>query len=53
MTQEEWENKTSDWKKGWKACQEAQDIPDEKSEEWIEGYKYAIDHPFGPCAVPQ
>ena len=53
MTTKEWRSKSDDWRKGWRACQEGQDIPDEKSEDWIVGYRYALENPFGPVAVPQ
>ena len=53
MTTKEWRSKSDDWRKGWRACQEGQDIPDEKSEDWVAGYRYALENPFGPVAVPQ
>lgn len=53
MTTEEWRNKSDEWRKGWRCCQEAQDIPEEKSTDFIDGYIYALEHPFGAVAIPQ
>ena len=53
MTHEEWKSKSDDWRKGWKTCQSAWDIPENPSDEFIAGYKYAIENPFGQVAIPQ
>jgi len=52
MTTEEWRSKTDEWRRGWRCCQEAQDIPEEKSQDFIDGYIYALEHPFGSVAIP-
>ena len=53
MSNEEWKNKSEEWHKGWQTCQSAWDIPENPSEDFIAGYKYALEHPFGHVAVPQ
>ena len=52
MTTEEWRAHTDDWRRGWRDCQEAKDVEPNPSEEYISGYRYAFEHPFGPVAVP-
>lgn len=52
MTTEEWRNKTDEWRKGWKCCNESGEIPEEKTDDFVAGYIYALEHPFGPVAVP-
>ena len=49
----EWRSKSDEWRKGWRSCQEGQDIPVGKSNDFIDGYIYALEHPFGTVAVPQ
>ena len=53
MSNEEWRNQSDEWHKGWRCCQDAVDIPEHYSEEFEAGYRYALEHPFGPCAIPQ
>ena len=52
MTTEEWRSKSDEWRKGWRVCNESQEIPEDYSEEFKEGYVYALEHPFGSVAIP-
>lgn len=52
MTIEEWCEKSDDWRFGWKVCQEGRDLPEVKTEEFVAGFLYALEHPFGPVAGP-
>lgn len=52
MSNEEWIAHTAEWKRGWRYGQGDDTIQVENSEEFKAGYRYAIDHPFGPVAVP-
>lgn len=52
MTTAEWRAHTDDWRRGWRDCQEAKDVKPNPSEEYMSGYRYALEHPFGPVAVP-
>lgn len=53
MSNEEWRSKSDEWRKGWQTCQSAWDIPENPSKDFVEGYKYALEHPFGQVVVPQ
>ena len=52
MTTAEWRAHTDDWRRGWRDCQEAKDVEPNPPDEYISGYRYALEHPFGPVAVP-
>lgn len=53
MTKEEWDSKSPEWKKGWRAGQLGEDIimSDEEiesmSDDWKDGLVFAITHPTG------
>lgn len=53
MSNEEWRSKSDEWRMGWQTCQSAWDIPENPSKDFVEGYKYAFEHPFGQVVVPQ
>ena len=52
MTTEEWRGKSDDWRFGWKVCQDGLIPPENITEDFVAGYMYALEHPFGPTAVP-
>lgn len=52
MTDEEYRAKSDEWKKGWRVCQQAEDLPAQRSKEFEEGYRYALEHPIGSVYVP-
>ena len=54
MTNEEWRSKSDDWHKGWRYGQgDTEIIPDLNSQDFCDGYLYALRNPFGPVSVPQ
>ena len=57
ITKEEQDNKSRDWKNGWRAGQLGEDMDmgdkeiENMSEDWKNGLKFAITHPTGG-AIP-
>ena len=57
MTKQEWNSKSSDWKRGWRAGQLGEDVImsdkeiESMSDDWKDGLVFAITHPTGG-AVP-
>lgn len=50
MPQNEWQTKSDDWRNGWRYGQGDDTIPAKlDSKEFADGYRYAIENPFGPC----
>ena len=53
MTKQEWDSKSSEWKRGWRAGQLGEDIDMSDREintmpdDWKDGLKFAITHPCG------
>ena len=52
MTDKEWKQKSDDWHRGWRCGQGDESIQKMESADFAEGSRYAIEHPFGPVAVP-
>ncbi len=53
MTEKEWNNKSLEWKRGWRAGIAGEDLDMSKeeienmSDDWKDGLKFAIKCPFG------
>ena len=52
MTDEEWRSKSSDWHKGWRYGQGDVSVCRLDSADFIAGYRYALERPFGHVSVP-
>ena len=52
MTKEEWESHTTDWQDGYKCCQNADDVPQNYSEEFRKGYIFGLENPIGSVTIP-
>ncbi len=45
-----WQNRSIDWRLGWKYGQGDTSISEKlESDDFKDGYRYALDHPFGSC----
>lgn len=54
MTNEEWRSKSDEWHKGWRYGQGDTEVtPDLNSQDFCDGYLYALRNPFGPVSVSQ
>ena len=57
ITKQEWDNKSSEWKKGWRTGQFGEDINmsdreiNAMSDDWKDGLRFALTHPLGG-AIP-
>lgn len=49
MNAKEWRSKSDSWRRGWKYGQGDVFVIREDSPDFIDGYKYALEHPTGPC----
>lgn len=49
MTNDEWTLKSDDWHKGWRYGQGDVFVLKKNTPDFIDGYKYAIEHPKGSC----
>ena len=49
MTNDEWTLKSDDWRKGWRYGQGDIFVLKKDTPDFIDGYKYAIEHPEGSC----
>lgn len=49
MTNDEWTSKSDDWRKGWRYGQGDVFVLKKDTPDFIDGYKYAIEHPEGSC----
>ena len=47
MTNDEWRSKSDDWHKGWRYAQGDDYVVPKNTSDFIEGYKYACNHPEG------
>ena len=53
ITKEEWDSKSPEWKRGWRAGQLGEDMNmsdreiNAMSDDWKDGLKFAITHPTG------
>lgn len=52
MTNEEWTLKSDDWHKGWRYGQGDDTIEKRDSGDFIDGYRYALEHPIGAVSIP-
>ena len=49
MTQKDWSEKTDDWRKGWRYGQGDAFVEPNETSDFLDGYLYALEHPFGSC----
>ena len=53
ITKQEWDRKSSEWKRGWRAGQLGEDINmsdreiNAMSDDWKDGLRFTLTHPFG------
>ena len=53
MSNEEWKSKSDDWRIGWRYGNGDETVsPKMDSEEFIAGYRYALNHPIGSVTIP-
>ena len=49
MTQKDWSEKTDDWRKGWRYGQGDVSVEPNGTDDFRDGYLYALEHPMGSC----
>ena len=47
MTNEEWLNHSIEWRKGWHSANADMPYDKNQSEDWKQGYIYALNNPMG------
>ena len=49
MTQNDWSEKTDDWRNGWRYGQGDESVKPNRTDDFRDGYAYALEHPIGGC----